>query len=795
MLNKDRKALALAIVFALSGALIVGCSGKEERQQKYLHRAQEYYSKGNYDKARVEAKNVLQINANNAEAHYIFAEIAEQESNWQLMYGELNAALENDSKLLKARVKLAQLLVISNQLDKAHQQAIKIKEQDPNSPDYYLIAAAIAARQKKTDEAIENARKALAIQPGHIGATEVLTSIYLESDPEKAAQVIAEGIRISPNDEDLHLLQIQVFSKLNKVEDAIAGLKELIKRHPDKINYVYHLVQYYVAQSRLADAESLIRQTVKDHPDNADLKLEFINFLAQHHKPEDGLTQLLQYVNAEPNSYKLRSGLARFYMATNAPDKAIATYQYTIDKDVKAEGIDARNRVVEILLGENKRTEAETILKDVFKLEPENADALLIRARLELADNNTEGAIADLRSVLKNSPDSPQALLLLAAAQERTGTASLALDSYRKILQTNGNNVAALIGAARLSLAINKLEDAKQLLEHARTLADSNADISKLLIELHVRNREWQSAIDLCDQMIRDDKNASLGYYLKGRVLLEKKDAAGAIEALRKSLDKEPRAIEALQSLISAYAVTKQADAATAFLEAHVKSNPGQVYAQELLGSLYRETGKLQQAQTVLSDVIKRQPSRVSAYRELLAVYSMQKQPDQMASLLESGLQHNPKSVELMVMQAQRYESIEQYGKALELYEKALALQPKADVIKNNLAVLLIDRFPTDENLRRAQSLTADFADSKNPILIDTVAWLQYKLKNYPQAISLLESVLTKNIEAPELRYHLGMAYSKNGEPGKAKGELTKATSTKAQYPGRTEAEAELRKL
>jgi uncharacterized protein HemY len=68
-------------------------------------------------------------------------------------------------------------------------------------------------------------------------------------------------------------------------------------------------------------------------------------------------------------------------------------------------------------------------------------------------------------------------------------------------------------------------------------------------------------------------------------------------------------------------------------------------------------------------------------------------------------------------------------------------------------------------------------------------------MKNYPQAISLLESVLVKNIEAPELRYHLGMAYLKNGSPEKAKTELTRATSTQAQYLGRAEAEAELRKL
>ncbi len=106
-----------------------------------------------------------------------------------------------------------------------------------------------------------------------------------------------------------------------------------------------------------------------------------------------------------------------------------------------------------------------------------------------------------------------------------------------------------------------------------------------------------------------------------------------------------------------------------------------------------------------------------------------------------------------------------------------------------------MEKFPSDKNLERAQSLTTGFADSKNPLFIDTLAWLQYKMQNYQQTISLLNSVLKDNMLAPELRYHLGMAYLKSGATDKAKVELTKATSTQAKYPGREEAEAELKKL
>lgn len=795
MFCTQRKALVIALTTILSGSVLIGCSGKEERQAKYLHRAEEYLAKKDFDKARIEAKNVLQINANNAEAHYIFAEIAEQESNWSQMYGELNAAVQNDPKLLKAHVKLAQFLIAVNQIDKASEEAEKIRAIDPNSPDYYSVLAAISARQQKTDEAIQHAEKALSIKPGHLAASAILASIYANSDLDKAQAILAEAIKANPEEDDLRIMQASLYAKQNEPEKAISTMKEMIKSHPKKVAYVAQLATYYHSLNRDTDAEALLQNTIKEQPENTDLKLTFVEFVAKQRKPTDALSLLEQYNKAEPDNYKLRSTLARFYLATNAPDKAIATYQYTIDKDVHGEGIDARNRVIEILLAESKRPEAEALLKDVLKLEPENPDALLTRARLALTDNKPDSAIADLRGVLKSNPDAPQALTLLALAQERTGATSLALDSYKKVLEKNGNDLPALLGAARLDIRQNQLEEAQKLLEHARKISGTNVEITQLLVDIYSRKQQWQQALELCDQLILNSNSAAIGYYLKGAVQLQKKDTSEGIDLLKKALEKEPRAIEPLQMLMSVYVANKQFDIAINYLETYIKSHPELIHAQEILGALYRQAGKLSQAQQALEEVIRKDPKRVSAYRELMATYINEKQVEKASVLLTEGIQKNPESVDLLLLQAQLAQNLGNNQAALESYEKAIKLQPDSDMIKNNLAVLLMEKFPSEENMRRAQSLTASFADSKNPLLVDTLAWLQYKMQNYQQTISLLNSVLKDEMTAPELRYHLGMAYLKSGAKDKAKVELTRATSTPAQYSGRDEAEAELKKL
>jgi tetratricopeptide (TPR) repeat protein len=800
MLLRNRKAIALAIGIAIGGTMLVGCSGSEERQAKYLEKAQTYFEKGDLDKARIETKNVLQINSTNAEAaeaRYLLAQLAERDRNYQQMFGELSAALEINPNLTKAEIKLIQLLAGVNQLDKAKEHVEKILQREPNNAEAYSSRAMILIREKNPDEALVQAKKALELQPGLVTASAAVASIYMDSDPEKAEQALAESMKLNPDDIGLRVIQIQVLSKHNKTEEVIAAFKALIAKKPDELGYTVELANYYIEHQRLDDAEALLREAIKQKPDNDDAKLRLVEFLGKQRKPEIAIAQLEQYVAADPDSYKLSAALARVYAGGGQIDKALETYQRTVDKKSgrDGEGIDARNRIIEILLAQKKIPEAEKRLAEVLNLEPENTDALFARAQLALNNNDATSAIADLRSILKNSSDSIPALLLMGAAQERIGSIDLALDNYRKVIQANPDSVVALANAARLQLAQNQVDDAQKMLEHARKLAPDNLDVARSLADVYSRKKMWKEALEICEQLQLNSKTAPAGFYLAGVVRLQNQELPAAIELFKKALDKEPRAIEPLQGLMTAYFVNKQSDQAEAYLEKHVQAYPDQLHAQELLGALYRQVKKYPEAVQTLEGVLQKEPGRISTYRELAQVYTAQGKKEQIAPLFARGLEKNPDDVDLLVLQAQDFQNNGKYQNALDNYNKLVKLQPSSAVLKNNLAALLIERFNTPENLQRAESLTSGFAESNNPYFIDTLGWLQYQLKNYPQAISLLEGAQKKGANFPELHYHLGMSYLSNSMPDKAKVELSKALENKGDFEGRGQAEAAFKKL
>ena len=82
--DKNSKLVAAALLFVF---MLAGCGGAEERKAKYLERGKAYFEEENYDKARVEFKNVLQIDPKSAAPYFYLGKIAEKEQEWRKAFG------------------------------------------------------------------------------------------------------------------------------------------------------------------------------------------------------------------------------------------------------------------------------------------------------------------------------------------------------------------------------------------------------------------------------------------------------------------------------------------------------------------------------------------------------------------------------------------------------------------------------------------------------------------------------------------------------------------------------------
>lgn len=271
------KSRRMAAAVLLASLVVYGCGGAEERQAEYYQRAQQLFDEGNYEKARIEVRNVLQINANNADGRYLMALLEEKDRNWRGMFSNLNSALEIDPDHILARVKLAQLYVASGDLENAKVQIDDALQRQPDSADALSVHASILQREQQTEAAEAAARKALTIDPGHVNAIGVLVGIYGESDPEQALEWIEQGLAQQPKDAVLKLLKIRVLSAHNRLDDAEQVFRQLIAENPDSLYYPYQFTNFLIQNQRGDEAEKLLLETIDRHPDEARRKSGWSN--------------------------------------------------------------------------------------------------------------------------------------------------------------------------------------------------------------------------------------------------------------------------------------------------------------------------------------------------------------------------------------------------------------------------------------------------------------------------------------------------------------------------------------
>ena len=112
--GKNSRFLAAAL---LAMIFISGCGGAEERKAKYLERGKAYFEEENYDKAKVEFKNVLQIDPKTPEPHYYLGRIAQSNQEWRKAFGSYRKAVDFIPEFVYERARLGIFYLLAGDVE------------------------------------------------------------------------------------------------------------------------------------------------------------------------------------------------------------------------------------------------------------------------------------------------------------------------------------------------------------------------------------------------------------------------------------------------------------------------------------------------------------------------------------------------------------------------------------------------------------------------------------------------------------------------------------------------------
>lgn len=798
---RRRKAHArarLAVLACVLAAVLTACGSPEERASAYMKKAHELYDSGDYVKAKLEAQNAVQITPKDADAHFLLALVAEKQEEFRAMIQRLQMAVDADPNLVPARVKLGSLYFFGQAYEQAEEEAKAATALAPDDPEVRVLNARLLLQKKEKDAAIKELDAALARNPDLVDAILLRAAAEALTDPAAGLKFLDDAVTRLDKEKAKPLRQVRIafLAQQNRAGDVEQEFRNLIADYPKDEEFQYQLARFYASQGRVDDAEKVMRAAVTNAPeDDVNARLSLAQFLAQMRNPAAAQDALEAFVAENPNQPELRVALGRLYEATGQPDAALGVYEELARRDPKSKaGLGARVRVAALRIAKGELEKGREDVTAVLADEPDQPEALLLRAGLRVRDQKYDDAVADVRTVLRKEPQNARAMLLLARTHALMGDRVLAKDAYRRLLGVDPKNAESPRELAALEAQDKNFDAAEDVLRERNRIEPGDVDASVRLIDLLGSQSAWSEAEQEAKRLAALPDGKGIGEFQLARLLRAQKKNAEAAQAYRQALEKNPGLTLAVEGLAATLTELGKRDEAVAIVNDYAKKNPDNLSAKYLQGGVLARQGDKAAATKIFNEIITAKPDASMAWAALANLN--RDDPEGRIEAYRRGLAANPGNAELGLLLGTEYEQGRRYDEAIAHYQELLKANPGIDIAANNLASLLLDYRDDAASHKQALEIANRLASSDNPAVLDTVCWAHYRNKDFARAVQFCERAVAKAGQVPLLRYHLGMAYLANNNPEGAKQELQLAVGTaKQDFPGLAEARAALAKL
>jgi len=769
---------------------LVACGGADERKAKYLEKSKEYLAEKSYDKARIEIKNVLQIDPKFAEAYYMLGQLEEQKKELGKALGNYKKAIELSPEYTLAKVKLAKIYVIAG-TDKFIKDAkvllSQVKQEQPDNTEAELISATIEYKTGSKSKAAAAIKSVVARDPGLVSGVSLLATIYIaDGNQDKAISLLKKSVLDNPENIPLRVSLARLYVAGKDYSNAEVYMKQAVALDPDSFSLMSSLASLYVAANDTEKAESTLKRSIDSDPEDPKRYVVLISLYAKSdvQKAEDFL---LDSIKNNPDLYDLQFAQFEFYMQLNKKEEAKQLLKNIIEKrSYKVEGVNARNLLAKYLLAEGDQDGAQKYIDEVMSEYPNNNDALFLKSKIALRELDAVTAINGLRTIVKNDPKNSDASLLLAQAHELNDESSLAENELKKAIEVNPVNDQVHVNYARYL--------ASKVVDKALTYFKESYDLLDVKLKIMASLKRDDEIVALLGMMETVDPRKAEVNIIKGKYYLSKAKNELAVDQFEKAFNKAQDKFEPLQLIVKTYIVNKQPEKALTRLNAILDVNPDSAPANLLTGQVYLTQKKYEEARVKFIKASNHDQQWMLPYTNLATSYMIDNNIDKALSVYKDAESKLKNKEPALIKIAAIYEQKKDYPAAMKVYEKIITENSRNKLAANNYASLLLD-YGREADAVKALDLAKSFEMLEQPALQDTLAWAHAKTGDNAKAIHILKPIVDKAPEVAVFRYHLGYALNGAGDAAAAKSHLEIAVSSDQDFPGKSNAKELLKSL
>jgi putative PEP-CTERM system TPR-repeat lipoprotein len=729
---------SLVLCLASLCLILPGCGGESE--EKLVASAQTYLDKKDPKSAVIQLKSALQKNAKSGQARFLLGKALRESGDPVSALVELRKAQElgvSDDQLLP---EMARTMLMVGDHAKVVGQFASTELQDPKAMADLAttVATALAAEGDKT-KALEVSSKALQSVPGYAPAIILQAQLKAsDRDPDGALFLLDDVLAKDPNNERAGLMRAD-------------------------------LLRY--AKQDAAGALAAFNKVLASNPASVAARSSIIGLLAEQGKADEAKTQLAELKKVAPNHPET------LYL------EARDTFQnkdYKTTRDITARLLKAlpnSPRVLELAGATEYRlksdVQAEALLGRAMKVAPGNVRVRHLLAQVYLRSGQPNKAVDVLQPVI----DSPQAdgisLALTGEAYLQSGDVKRSDDAFNRAakLAPQDPRVRTSVAMAQMAHGGNVGAAMTELETVAAEDKSPRADLA--LITGRLRQNDVAGALKAVDTLQKKLPDSPLPDHLRGRILMLKKDMAGATTAFNAALAKDANYFPSSASLAAIDLAAGKPELAKARFDELLKRDPKNYRALLALAELNNRTGGSPAEVTrLVTAAVKAGPGEPSP--RLLLVENLLRGGDAKAALVaaQDATAALPNNLEIMDALGRAQLAAGNSQQAVSTFKKLAGLQPNKPLNELRLADAYMATQDSDSAagaLRRALGLDPRLIAARRGLV--TLALMD---KKPDQALSLAR-------EAQQLEPKNGAGFALEGEvEASRKGWAASATAYRA---------------
>lgn len=460
---------------------------------------------------------------------------------------ELTAKLKKTPNVTKLWLERGGLRLRQGRDEEAIQDFRRALALDPKSADAHTSLGHARFAQRLFSEAQREFDAALKLDPAHSSANFYTARILLLTGGDRA-QAIAHMEKAAQRDPENLDIQFELFDAYRKGGDVLKAsqqlevIRMLLPPESPALAYSDGLIQADLGN--VPRAAVLFRKAFKGNPGNDRIRQDLGVALVQTDQWQEAAVVLGPLAQSQPRNYSAAYFHALALSNTGQLDDALA-------EAIRAQGLapdvaGAHSLVGVVHFRRGEFSDAVTSLQQALALDPSDLDSEFFLGRALYGMNDAAGAAVHLRKAVDGRPEDPEARFFLATMLEVAGHKDAAIAEYRELIRRRPEDAKGYLGLGAILQKYGQEDEALADLRKARELDPNGYESALALGKMLAKRNQTEEGIQLLQAAAAAAPEKAEAHFQLGMLLRKAGKTAEAQQqfALVEQLNKAVRETE-----------------------------------------------------------------------------------------------------------------------------------------------------------------------------------------------------------------------------------------------------------